>query len=230
MSADEHRQHDDKADSLLRFDEDREHSESDRGLALSLDQQNERSDEQQGPDRVDLPPERGVVPGHGDEEVERRGDEPCALAEPAAGGPVKDEGDAEVGEDRWHLQKERERRRRGIAEQPEDVHVAGRVVGAAGCRVERAGADARERRRPSREELHVAGEALSRVENEREQDAKKQPGDEDRDKSRVLRERGHFAAARSYSVPTPPDMLTTVPFAATQLAMLDDPPPPKPPP
>src|SRR5207253_1946509 len=230
MSADEHREHDDKADGLLRLDEDRENSESDCGLALSLDQQNERGNKQQGPDRVDLPPERGVVPSHRDEEVERRSDEPRALAEPAPRGPVEDGGDAEVGEDRWHLQQERERRGRGTAEEPQDVHVPGRVVGAGRRRVERARADPRERRRPAGEELHVAGKALLRVENEGEQNAKKQASRKDRDESRVPRERGHFAAARSYSVPKPPAILTAVPFAATQLAMLDDPPPPKPPP
>src|SRR5207244_754367 len=230
MSADDHREHDDKADGLLRLDEDRENGESDCGLALSLDQQNERGNKQQGPDRVDLPPERGVVPSHRDEEVERRSDEPRALAEPAPRGPVEDGGDAEVGEDRWHLQQERERRGRGTAEEPQDVHVPGRVVGAGRRRVERARADPRERRRPAGEELHVAGKALLRVEDEREQNAKKQASRKDRDESRVLRERGHFAAARSYSVPKPPAILTTVPFAATQLAMLDDPPPPKPPP
>src|SRR5205807_7659647 len=102
--------------------------------------------------------------------------------------------------------------------------------GAASGRVGRARPDAREGRGPSREKLHVASEALPRVENERQQNAKEQAGRKDREKSRVLRERSHFAAARSYSVPKPPETLTTVPFAATQLAMLEDPLPPNPPP
>src|SRR5207302_7108512 len=190
----------------------------------------ERSDEQERPDRIDLSPQRGVVPSHRDEQVQRCGTQTCGLAEPAPSGPVQEGGDAEVGDDRRHLQKEWERRCRGVAEQPEDVHVARWIIGAARGRVERARPDAREGRGPSREKLHVGREALLREDNERQQNAKKQAGRKDRDKSRVLRERGHFAAARSYSVPKPPEMLTTVPFAATQLAMLDESPPPNPPP
>ena len=197
MSADERREDDDEADRLLRFDQDGEHREGDSGFAASLDEQDDRPDEEESSHRVDLSPERGVVPRRGDEEEESGRDQARALAEPASRGPIEDQRDAEVGEDRRYLQQQRKGRPRRVAEQPEDVDVPGWVVGAAGRRVERAGSDARERRCPAGEELHVTRKTLSWVEDEREKDSEQEPAGEDRRNARVARERGHFAVARS---------------------------------
>ena len=159
MPPDEDRNQDHEDDGVLRLDEDGSDRKRGGRLAPALDEEDEGGEHEQRPDCVHLTPQRRVIPAHGQREVERRGHDTGPAAEPSPTGPREQEGDREIGEDRRGLEErcrgglggcadDRPDHRADSADEPQDIQVAGRVVGRRGVRVESAGPDRTDRLGP----------------------------------------------------------------------------------
>ena len=125
-----------------------------RRLGPAAGEEVDRREQDQRADRVDLAPHRRVEDGAGVEEVDRRHGERGSvdadreahpvdqLTAPAPDDHEEEPGDGDIGEDPRNLHQpagdvdpdDRRKRRPDLAEQPEDVEIAGRIIGeVVGC-------------------------------------------------------------------------------------------------
>ena len=78
-------------------------------------------------------------------------------------------------------------------DQPQDVHVAGWVVGRAGAGIERPGSDPGQGRCPALEQAEVTGEALAGEEDQGQDEPERQPDAEQHEQGTVAAESAHVA-------------------------------------
>ena len=192
-------------DAELGLDQRRHDGEPDGGLGEAVDQEGDGDEHDQRADRVDLAPQRRVVPGDRVEEVQRGRPQRGAArirprSEPATDEAVEEVRDAQVGGDRRQLDqpaddrvgqrqddpaegdraaaKETGQAAADRSDEPQHVEVAGRVVGEAGVGVEAAGAAVGQRQGPRGEAADVALEAGAREEDVCDDESQRQPDQE----------------------------------------------------
>ncbi len=181
-------------------------------LGVAVDEQGNGRQGQQGPECIDLAPDRRVVPGHWIEEIEGGGHEgqgrsPGTIAEPAQGQDVEQPATGDVGQDRRDLEQRRGRLDPGAAgsaqdlaqaaDEPEHVHVCRWVVRQARLGVEAAGAEFDHAQGPGRERAEVRFEAGLGQQDVCDDEAEGQRGQEQDRQGRDGRRRRDRACRRS---------------------------------